>query len=465
MNSNIGFDSDILGGYGVTNYCYKGTNGSTDLGGSDYQYGMRLDVTGSGSPLSTSKYGTYLSVQNNAKNNYGVYLDVAGASTNMGIYGAINNTAGSSKGIFIEHNGYDTGGFDTQKGVEVTLNGAGDALTSNKIGLEVSIQGDAFRNEAINTSTFGSAQLNYGWNCSVGSVTGNSYGFYINNSSFNPSGRDNQYGGFIDVYGSGDSSTTTHTGLQISARNDARFNFGLLVDSVYGAIEENIGVRSYVTGTIGADNAAVWGENQSYDLNGNDNQYGGYFDSNAAGTATTTKYGISATVSNTGLENFGLRVSANGGTKNHSVFSDSGRWTFRHDPNTELGVSDSEGYGDIVYFGGEGSSFSAADVVYLDSNGDWLQTNAVGTGTSINMLGIALRATVSDGILMRGYVYYSSWNFTSGVPLYLETGTAGAMTMTAPSASGEVVRIVGYSTDSTNKNRVYFNPDNTWVEL
>ena len=80
------------------------------------------------------------------------------------------------------------------------------------------------------------------------------------------------------------------------------------------------------------------------------------------------------------------------------------------------------------------------------------------------MLAIALGATVTDGLLVRGYAYNSNWNFTSGVPLYVDL-TAGGITETAPSTTGEVVRIVGYCTDSTNKNRIYFNPDNSWIEL
>ena len=51
---------------------------------------------------------------------------------------------------------------------------------------------------------------------------------------------------------------------------------------------------------------------------------------------------------------------------------------------------------------------------------------------------------------------------SAGLPLYLDD-TAGDMSQTAPSASGDFVRIVGYAHD--DNDTIYFNPDNTWVEI
>jgi hypothetical protein len=51
---------------------------------------------------------------------------------------------------------------------------------------------------------------------------------------------------------------------------------------------------------------------------------------------------------------------------------------------------------------------------------------------------------------------------TSGQIMYLST-SASAFTATAPAASGNVVRILGYCV--ANGLTIYFNPDNTWVEL
>ena len=50
----------------------------------------------------------------------------------------------------------------------------------------------------------------------------------------------------------------------------------------------------------------------------------------------------------------------------------------------------------------------------------------------------------------------------AGDVLYLESGSTGAMTATPPSASGDIVRVMGYNLGS---NRVYFNPSQDWLEI
>ena len=52
-----------------------------------------------------------------------------------------------------------------------------------------------------------------------------------------------------------------------------------------------------------------------------------------------------------------------------------------------------------------------------------------------------------------------------GLPLFLST-TAGHFDFTAPSSSGDFVRIVGYAIDEDGGDvLVYFNPDSTFVEI
>jgi hypothetical protein len=51
---------------------------------------------------------------------------------------------------------------------------------------------------------------------------------------------------------------------------------------------------------------------------------------------------------------------------------------------------------------------------------------------------------------------------SSGDVLYLSE-TPGELTNTAPTTSEAVVRVVGYAINDTPG--LWFNPDNTWVEL
>ena len=55
----------------------------------------------------------------------------------------------------------------------------------------------------------------------------------------------------------------------------------------------------------------------------------------------------------------------------------------------------------------------------------------------------------------------TAWSFTVGNILYMST-TNGGITQTAPSTSGNIVRIVGYALAT---DEIYFNPSYDWIEL
>jgi hypothetical protein len=121
--------------------------------------------------------------------------------------------------------------------------------------------------------------------------------------------------------------------------------------------------------------------------------------------------------------------------------------------------------GEIIFFG-TGSGFTAGSVYYLSSSLTWTAANATSTVNSLGMLAVAMGATVGNGMLVRGYARYTSntsySSSTSGSTLYVAK-TNGGFTGVAPSGTGNVVRIIGYNV--ANGTTIYFNPDNTWVEL
>ena len=135
-----------------------------------------------------------------------------------------------------------------------------------------------------------------------------------------------------------------------------------------------------------------------------------------------------------------------------------------HDPTS---LADDTGGGEVVTFGGEDDSdtLAAGKLMYLHSGGDWkyADSDAVATSGAV-LLGIALGTAVSDGILLRGYFDATAiqGSFVKGGACYISE-TAGAIDFTAPSASGDVVRVVGYGTDTANV--IYFNPSGTWIEI
>jgi hypothetical protein len=128
-------------------------------------------------------------------------------------------------------------------------------------------------------------------------------------------------------------------------------------------------------------------------------------------------------------------------------------------------LTDSTGYGEVMFNFGLNTGISAGDLVYFDGT-NWKGARANAVSTSGNrLLGIALGSLSGDGVLLRGYVRYDS-KFptpTAGNPLYIGTTISGDMQTSKPSGSGQVVRIVGYGMGTGDA--IYFCPDNTWVEI
>jgi hypothetical protein len=119
-----------------------------------------------------------------------------------------------------------------------------------------------------------------------------------------------------------------------------------------------------------------------------------------------------------------------------------------------------------------GETFSAGQLLYLRDNGKWLKADASAVGASTPLLGIALTdgttddvcAVLLDGIIITNY-HTQAGNATPGLPLYIDT-TTGDITETAPSGTGDIVRLVGHNLyDTTSGVIIRFQPDNTWIEL
>ena len=112
-----------------------------------------------------------------------------------------------------------------------------------------------------------------------------------------------------------------------------------------------------------------------------------------------------------------------------------------------------------------GYSSTIMDLVYMGSGGKWLEADSDATGTSINLLGIALEAKTDtqamNVALPCSFVRDDSWNWTIGVPLYV-SGTLGAITETKPTGSGDVVRTVGFA---VHADMIYFCPSPDYVTL
>ena len=100
--------------------------------------------------------------------------------------------------------------------------------------------------------------------------------------------------------------------------------------------------------------------------------------------------------------------------------------------------------------------------VYMwDSSGEWGTADATTAATATGLMGISTATASAPDVLTDGIIQLASVPGTTGDPLYLDT-TNGLLTATAPAASGNVVRILGYNLGG---NRIHFNGSHDWLEI
>lgn len=116
---------------------------------------------------------------------------------------------------------------------------------------------------------------------------------------------------------------------------------------------------------------------------------------------------------------------------------------------------------EIIDLGGTNNLLQGR-VFYKTSN-SWGAANATSAGlAAYGFLGISKGGNMADGFVTRGIVYVATDPGGSvGDLVYLST-TNNTLTTTAPSADGNIVRVVGHKVGT---NLIYFNPSTNWVEL
>jgi hypothetical protein len=115
--------------------------------------------------------------------------------------------------------------------------------------------------------------------------------------------------------------------------------------------------------------------------------------------------------------------------------------------------------GDIVKFG---NTTTLAGAIYAHTGSGWTLAHSGSNGNASSSLGLAVGTnSTTDGMLLRGManIGYSPGG-NNGCALYLET--PGSASHASSGTSGHVVRVIGWNYGS---DTIYFNPDNTWVEL
>ena len=123
-------------------------------------------------------------------------------------------------------------------------------------------------------------------------------------------------------------------------------------------------------------------------------------------------------------------------------------------------------YSGTTITGTAGEALVIGNLVYIDSDGKYYMTDA-NSPTTMFCIGVSTETISQDStgkILLEGYLRddsWSGWTIGSESPLFV-SGTAGSLTQTLPSTSGDQVQIVGYA---IAPKIIRFDPDSTVVEI
>lgn len=144
---------------------------------------------------------------------------------------------------------------------------------------------------------------------------------------------------------------------------------------------------------------------------------------------------------------------------------------------TEIGFLLSQSIADHFYSGiiaqfTAGENLVLGDLLCYKSDGKIWKANAVSSLT-MPCFGLATETKSAEDlttVLLKGYFKDESlYNWTTGGQanaaaglIYVSEATAGLATQTRPSASTNIIQIVGFAHSA---DVIYFNPDNTFIEL
>lgn len=132
------------------------------------------------------------------------------------------------------------------------------------------------------------------------------------------------------------------------------------------------------------------------------------------------------------------------------------------DINNTLGTNLS--YSGLIETGTVGENVVFGDVLYLKfSDGKWwkAKADAYATTPAQRMALASISANASGTLLIQGNVRYDSWSLAAN-KVYLSAATAGAITTTIPSTTGNQIQVLGTVKTST---KLYFKPSHDVGEI
>ncbi len=106
-----------------------------------------------------------------------------------------------------------------------------------------------------------------------------------------------------------------------------------------------------------------------------------------------------------------------------------------------------------------GESISFGDPLYFKSDGKVYKADSDGSSTyPVMAIAIETASSGSHKVLLIGIVRHDAWNWTVGGTVYLST--SAGLTQTQPSATDNVIQVMGIA---THADRMYFKPGLTYL--
>ena len=96
-------------------------------------------------------------------------------------------------------------------------------------------------------------------------------------------------------------------------------------------------------------------------------------------------------------------------------------------------------------------------------NGDWAAADNTAVGTSTGMIAVATDTGTAVNMMKDGIIQLAANPAGASAGDVLYVGTSGALTITAPTGGGDIVRVAGYTIDAAGL--IYFDPSNDWIVL
>jgi hypothetical protein len=208
--------------------------------------------------------------------------------------------------------------------------------------------------------------------------------------------------------------------------------------------------------------------------------YSGYSGTGTSGYSGYSGAGISGYSGYSGTGTSGYSGYSGAGTSGYSGIS--GYSGLLDNPmSTELNMGENAGfaldaalsatgiYCGIVEAGTAGATLVFGDICYLQTaDSRWELAGADNAAVGHNFkLGMCVLAAASDGqptkMLLYGKIRADAIfpTFTIGAPVYLST-TLGDVQVAAPTATTDIVRVVGYGNTA---DELFFNPSQGWIDL